>query len=68
MPTTRRGFRSLSVIAVLVLWALWPVVQVEPQPVDLVAQGRQALDVKRIDEAINLFERAGDGHALLLAA
>jgi len=63
MPTTRRGFRSLSVIAVLVLWALWPVVQVEPQAVDLVAQGRQALDAKRVDEAINLFERAASADA-----
>jgi len=58
MPTTKRGLRSLSVIAVLVLWALWPVVQVEPQTVDLVAQGRQALDARRVDEAIGLFERA----------
>jgi tetratricopeptide (TPR) repeat protein len=58
MPTTRRGLRPLSVIAVLVLWALWPVIQVEPQPVDLVTQGRQALDARRFDEALGLFERA----------
>jgi tetratricopeptide (TPR) repeat protein len=58
MPTMRRGLRSLSVIAVLALWALWPVIQVEPQTVDLVAQGRQALDAKRFDEAISTFERA----------
>ena len=63
MPTTRRGLRPLSVIAVLVLWALWPVVQVEPQAVDLVAQGRQALEAKRIDEAIGLFERAANADA-----
>ena len=63
MPTTRRGLRALSMIAVLVLWALWPVVQVEPQAIDLVTQGRQALDAKRVDEAINLFERAASADA-----
>jgi len=63
MPTTRRGLQSLSAIAVRVLCALWPVVQVEPQTVDLVTQGRQALDAKRIDEAIGLFERAAGADA-----
>ncbi len=63
MPTTRRALRSLSVVAVLVVWSLWSVVQVEPQTVDLVAQGRQALDARRIDEAITLFERATSADA-----
>jgi tetratricopeptide (TPR) repeat protein len=57
MPT-RSGLRSLFVVAVLVLAALWPAIQVEPQTLDLVTQGRQALDAKRIDEAIGLFEKA----------
>jgi tetratricopeptide (TPR) repeat protein len=57
MPT-RSGLRPLFVVAVLVLGALWPAIQVEPQTLDLVTQGRQALDAKRIDEAIGLFEKA----------
>jgi tetratricopeptide (TPR) repeat protein len=63
MPTTRRGLQSLSAMAVLALCALWPVVQVEPKTVDLVTQGRQALDARRIDEAIGLFERAASADA-----
>jgi tetratricopeptide (TPR) repeat protein len=63
MPTTRRALRPLAVLAILALWSVWSVVQVEPQTVDLVAQGRQALDAKRIDEAISLFERATSSDA-----
>ena len=62
MPT-RSGLRPLFVVAVLVLAALWPAIQVEPQTLDLVTQGRQALDAKRIDDAIGLFEKATSADA-----
>jgi tetratricopeptide (TPR) repeat protein len=63
MHTIRGGRRALSAVAMLATCALWPVPQVEAQPADLVAQGRQALDAKRIDEAIGLFERAASADA-----
>ena len=62
MPT-RSGLRFLSVAAALVLAALWPAIYVEPQTLDLVTQGRQAIDAKRIDEAIALFEKATSADA-----
>jgi tetratricopeptide (TPR) repeat protein len=62
MPT-RSGLRALSLVAVLVLAALWPAIQVEPQTLDLVTQGRQALDAKRIDDAMGLFEKATSADA-----
>jgi tetratricopeptide (TPR) repeat protein len=58
MSTTRRGLSFLLAAVALVVGFLVPVDQIEAQPADLVAQGRQALDAKRIDEAITLFERA----------
>ncbi len=57
MSTTRRGLGFL-LAAALTVGFLVPVDQIEAQPADLVTQGRQALDAKRIDEAISLFERA----------
>jgi tetratricopeptide (TPR) repeat protein len=57
MRTTRRGL-GLLLAAALTAGFLVPVGQIEAQPADLVTQGRQALDAKRLDEAISLFERA----------
>lgn len=52
---TRAGWLALMV---LVLCALVPVDEITAQGVDLVAQGRQALEARKIDEAIALFQRA----------
>ena len=60
MNVNRRGLRAA---VVLVLCALVPLDVVEPRPVDLVTQGRQALDAERVDEAIGLLERAASADA-----
>ena len=51
--------RRLGVaLAVLVFLGIWRPDSIEPQTLDLVAQGRQALGGDRIDDALALFERA----------
>ena len=52
---TRPGW---LVLILLTVCALAPLDEITAQGTDLVAQGRQALEAKRIDEAIALFERA----------
>jgi tetratricopeptide (TPR) repeat protein len=49
--------RYLAIATLCILAVLRPD-HVEPQPADLVAQGRQALDADRPDDAIALFESA----------
>jgi Flp pilus assembly protein TadD len=58
MMTTRRSLQLLCAAFALGVSALVPVDRIEPHPVDLVTQGRPALDARRVDEAIGLFERA----------
>lgn len=51
--------RTLGIVLTMVLFlGFWRPDTIEPQPLDLVAQGRQALDSDHIDEALALFERA----------
>jgi tetratricopeptide (TPR) repeat protein len=50
--------RHLVVLAVMVAFGVWRPDPVEPQPTDLVSQGRQALDADRVDDAIAILERA----------
>jgi tetratricopeptide (TPR) repeat protein len=54
-PPTLRHLVALLVVSVL---GIWQPDSLEPQTLDLVAQGRQALDTGRIDEAIALLEKA----------
>ena len=54
--TSLRRLRLLLLIGGLAL--LWQPDSIEPQTLDLVAQGRQALDAGRIDDAITLLEKA----------
>ncbi|MEK7862003.1 MAG: hypothetical protein AAB295_01920 [Chloroflexota bacterium] len=58
MHTSRYGVQVLFAAFVLACCPGWPAYQAAAQPADPVAQGRQALDAKRVDEAIDLFERA----------
>lgn len=59
MTPTRRVLRPLAVaFAALCLTISWRPDHVEPQTVDLVAQGRQALDADRVDEALATLEKA----------
>ena len=59
MTTNERTLRTLTgVLAVLIIAALGHPFHAASQDSDLVAQGRQALDAGRVDEAIALFERA----------
>jgi hypothetical protein len=58
MRNLRRTPPGWLVLIVLVLCALAPLDEITAQGTDLVAQGRQALDAKKIDEAIGIFERA----------
>ena len=56
LPTTlRRLATTLGLISAL---ALWHPDEIVPQPLDLVAQGRQALDADRVDDALALLEKA----------
>ncbi len=55
MSLARRITAALVVVVCLGIGRPAPV---EPQPLDLVGQGRQALDADRIDDALALFERA----------
>jgi tetratricopeptide (TPR) repeat protein len=51
--------RTLGIVLTMVLFlGFWRPDTIEPQPLDLVAQGRQALDSDHLDEALALFERA----------
>jgi len=50
--------RHLLAVAVLCILAVLRPDHIEPQTGDLVAQGRQALDADRPDDAIALFEKA----------
>ena len=54
---------SWVVLIVLTLCALVPLDEITAQGTDLVAQGRQALEAKKIDEAMALFERAASADA-----
>jgi tetratricopeptide (TPR) repeat protein len=50
--------RWLTTLAAACILAILGPDHVEPQPADLVAQGRQALDAGRTDDAVALFEQA----------
>ncbi|TMQ27386.1 MAG: hypothetical protein E6K82_02235 [Candidatus Rokuibacteriota bacterium] len=50
--------RLAAALAVVLFLGIWRPDSIEPQTLDLVAQGRQALDADRIDDAVALFERA----------
>lgn len=60
MKPTHRPIRRLpTMVAAISLCVLaWSPEHVEPQANDLVAQGRQALDANRVDDALALFEKA----------
>ena len=59
MTTNERTLRTLTgVLAMLIIATLGHPFHAVSQGSDLVTQGRQALDVGRVDEAIALFERA----------
>jgi tetratricopeptide (TPR) repeat protein len=58
--TGRRAGSLGAALAVVVLLAVWRPDAGAPQTPDLVAQGRQALDSDRIDEAIALLTKAVD--------
>lgn len=55
MKLTQHIFRGLAALAVFVIW---PADRAEPQPTDLVAQARQALDADKVDDAIAVLEKA----------
>ena len=50
--------RLAAALAVVLFLGIWRPDSIEPQTLDLVAQGRQALDADRLDDATALFERA----------
>jgi tetratricopeptide (TPR) repeat protein len=50
--------RLATAVVVVVCFGIWRPDSIEPQTLDLVAQGRQALEGDRIDDALALFERA----------
>ena len=54
--TSFRRLRLLLLVGTLAM--LWRPDAIEPQTLDLVTQGRQALDAGRIDDAITLLEKA----------
>ena len=60
MKPTRRTIRRLgaAVAALALCLTAWHPAPVEPQTTDLVAQGRQALDADKVDQAIAIFEKA----------
>ena len=58
MRLTRRTLRSLAGALALAIITVSHLGPAEPQAADLVAQGRQALDAKIVDEAIAIFEKA----------
>ncbi len=56
LPLTLR--RLGAVLAVVTCLGIWRPDSVEPQPADLVAQGRQALDADRVDDALAILTKA----------
>ena len=58
MTPTRRPVRLLGTTVALLCMFVGRPDPVEPQTIDLVAQGRQALDADRVDDAIAIFEQA----------
>ena len=50
--------RLAAALAVVLFLGIWRPDSIEPQTLDLVAEGRQALDADRIDDAVALFEGA----------
>jgi tetratricopeptide (TPR) repeat protein len=70
MHARRRVLQAVSAVVVVAACALWPLYRAEPQTADLVTQSRQALEARRLDEAIDLFQRAlgaDPGNAAALA-
>jgi hypothetical protein len=57
MNAGRRPARFLTAVAVLCT-TVWLPTHIEAQTADLVAQGRQALDADRVDDAIAILEKA----------
>jgi len=60
--------RLAAALAVVLFLGIWRPDSIEPQTLDLVAEGRQALDADRIDDAVALFEGAVTADATTPAA